>query len=325
MRVLLVSLPLVFATYMPFCTPPVKVTPNPPGRAAASLWEDPVDLATRDLYAGPWGMSHAPDPDGRFTFVEAKHRGINPGMTVRDERKREWSVKQALPDGQTAEGPVEVTLSRLLWAVGFHQPPVYYLPAFTLEDDWGTRRAPGGRFRLKLEALKDRGEWSWQQNPFVGTPAYQGLLAMLLLFNSSDLKNANNTLYEYRGGGHPVRWYTVRDLGSALGGTGRLAPVKGDPDRLGRDPYLRGVRGGFVEFQYRGWHQELVRDRITPADVGWACALLARLSDRQWADAFRAGGFAPDVSAIYIRVLRARVQEGLEIAAPRPAALFNRW
>ena len=94
--------------------------------------------------------------------------GINPGMTVRDPLGREWSVKQAgaeTPD----EGPVEVALSRILSTVGYHQPPVYYLPSFTLEDDWGTHVEPGGRFRLKLKTLKDRGEWSWQQNPFVGT------------------------------------------------------------------------------------------------------------------------------------------------------------
>jgi hypothetical protein len=187
---------------------------------------------------------------------------------------------------------------------------VYYLPAFTLEDDWGTRVEPGGRFRLKDKTLKDRGDWSWQQNPFVGTRPYQGLLVILMMFNSSDLKNGNNTLYEYRSPEGPEHWYTVRDLGGSLGSTGRFAPRKNDPDAFEQHPFITGVRDGFIQFHYRGWHQELVRDRIRPADVAWTCDLLARLSDRQWRDAFRAGGYEPDTAARFIRVLRHKLEVG---------------
>jgi hypothetical protein len=58
---------------------------------------------------------------------------------------------------------------------------------------------------------------------------------------------------------------------------------------------------GYVEFNYHGRHQELVRRRITPDDVVWASEPLDGLSDRQWQDAFRAGGYAPDVAARFIR------------------------
>ena len=97
----------------------------------ASLWERPADLASRDLLYGPWGREHAPDPQAAYTLVERKHSGVNPGMTVLDPQGREWSVKQAYPSGLDSEGPVEVTLSRLLSAIGYHQPPVYFhfLPA----------------------------------------------------------------------------------------------------------------------------------------------------------------------------------------------------
>ncbi len=81
---------------------------------------------------------------GTYTLVERKHTGVNPGMTVRDARGREWSVKQAPPERQAEEGPIEVVLSRVLSAIGYHQPPVYFLPAFTLNDDWGTRVNPAG-------------------------------------------------------------------------------------------------------------------------------------------------------------------------------------
>jgi hypothetical protein len=82
---------------------------------------------------------------------------------VRDSRGREWHVKQAGHDDRGAEGPVEVVLSRVLSAVGYHQPPVYFLPSFTMRDAHGTRTEPGGRFRLHGKVMKAVGEWSWQR------------------------------------------------------------------------------------------------------------------------------------------------------------------
>jgi hypothetical protein len=45
-------------------------------------------------------------------------------LTVRDPQGREWHVKQPPHTEQSAEGPVEIVLSRVLSAVGCHQPPV---------------------------------------------------------------------------------------------------------------------------------------------------------------------------------------------------------
>jgi hypothetical protein len=84
--------------------------------AGASLWVEPVDIADRDLYYGPWGADAAPDPAGTYTLLERKHTGVNLGMTVKDERGREWSVKQEYPGRLDSEAPVEVTLSRILSA-----------------------------------------------------------------------------------------------------------------------------------------------------------------------------------------------------------------
>jgi hypothetical protein len=301
--------PTVMAIGLSFCATAIRPTVHPPDAPSASLWVEPDDLEDRDLFNGPWGAERAPNPALRYRLVQRKHSGVNPGMTVRDPLGREWSVKQPgsqIPD----EGPVEVTLSRVLSAVGYHQPPVYYLPSFTLEDDWGTHVEPGGRFRLKETALKDRGEWSWQQNPFVNTKPYQGLLVVLMMFNSTDLKNSNNTLYEYRSAERREYWYVVRDLGASLGSTGRLAPLKNNPDAFERHPFVVGVGGGFVQFHYRGWHQELVREQISPWDVAWASDLLAGLTDRQWQDAFRAGGYRPEVAARFIRVLEDKIAAG---------------
>jgi hypothetical protein len=287
--------------------PALQPTAAEPG---ATLWERPADLASRDLFYGSWGRDLAPDPRETFTYVERKRSGVNLGMTVVDSRGREWSVKQPYPGGLDDESPVEVTLSRLLSAVGYHQPPVYYLREFILKDDWGTHVEPGGRFRLKLDSLKDAVPWSWAENPFIGSKPYQGLLVMLVMFNDTDLKNSNNSLYEYTRGGKTETLYVVRDIGASLGDVDRFAPRKGHIDAFEKTPFILGTSNGHVDLAVGPWYRKLVRDRITPADVRWASDLLAQLSDRQWRDAFRAGGFDDTVASRYIRKLRAKVDQG---------------
>jgi len=297
----------------------VGAAPAPPAAAIAAdtpisaLWEEPTDLPDRDLYNGPWGSEHAPDPQAVYTFLRPKQGGVNPGVVVKDPGGREWHVKQSAPDNtKGAEGPVEVVLSRVLSAIGYHQPPVYYLPSFMMKKrSAAPRPEPGGRFRLSTKALKDRGTWAWMNNPFTNTREMRGLLVVLLIFNSSDLKNSNNTLYEFRQGDVAVPWLVVRDLGTALGETGRLAPMRSDPTLLGKAPLIAGRAGGFLTFHYHGLHQDLFDKRITPDDAAWAGALLSRLSDRQWRDAFRAGGYPPPLTERFIAVLQTRIDEAV--------------
>ena len=290
--------------------PASKATAAEPG---ATLWERPTDLSSRDLFYGPWGRDDAPAPNDTYRLVERKHHGVNPGLTVVDSRGREWSVKQPPPGNFDSEVPTELAVSRILWAIGYHQPPMYFLPSFALKDAWGTRTEIGGRFRLKDERLKSGDEWSWQDNPFIGTRPYNGLLVALMLFNSTDLKNSNNSIYEYRDRGVVQQRYIARDLGAALGDMNPFAPRKGNPEAFERQPYILGVNNGFVEFAYKGLYGKLVRDRITPDDVAWTSNLLAQLTEKQWQDAFRAGGFEPAAADRFIRKLREKVQQGREL------------
>jgi hypothetical protein len=312
-RVAAQMFPLVIALYYPFCAASVRPTVPPSDAPMAELWQRPDDLASRDLLSGPWGPGTAPDPQATYTFVERKQHGTNPGVTVRDPLGREWHVKQAPHNDLGAEGPIEVILSRVLSAVGYHQPPVYFLPSFTLTEAGSTHAEPGGRFRLTEKSVKHEGIWSWQQNPFVGTKPYQGLLVILRMFNSSDLKNDNNALYELKQPRDGVeRWYVVRDLGTALGETARLKEKIGDPTIFEHDAFMTGIKDGFVEFNYHGWHQELFR-HIFPDDVRWASELLAGLTDRQWSDAFRAGGYEPAVADRFIRRLHQKIADGRRV------------
>ena len=289
---------------------------SPPPDARHTLWEDPADVAKRDTYYGPWGTAHAPDPNGVYAFVRPKTGGTNPGVVVMDADGREWHVKQPIGGIRGDEGPVEVTLSRVLSAVGYHQPAVYYLPSFTMVDGSGRRTEPGGRFRLDDDHMKGRGSWSWTENPFAGTQPLHGLLAILMIFNGTDLKDSNNTLYEYRppAGRRELR-YVVRDLGAALGETGRMEPRRNNIGLFEQSRFVDGLEDGFVKFDFHGRHQKLVRDRITTDDLLWACDLLGRLSDQQWADAFRAGGYSKDVAARYVTAIRGRLAEGRRVVA----------
>src|SRR5262249_49044017 len=128
------------------------VTPAP------SLWEPPSNLSDRDLFNGPWGESHAPDPRVTYTYMRPKEGGFNPGVVVRDDRGRVWHVKQAPNNHKGDEGPVEVVLSRVLSAVGYRQPPVYYPPAYTTAQAAGRRACAGARRCPAEPAAASRGE-----------------------------------------------------------------------------------------------------------------------------------------------------------------------
>jgi hypothetical protein len=300
------------------------------GLAPPFIWEEPEDLASRDLFTGPWGAQYAPDPTAVYTFVRPKQGGRNPGVVVTDPLGRTWHVKQSKGDHIGDESPVELVVSRVLSAVGYHQPPVYFLPTFTMQDKSGQHVEPGGRMRLDDETLlKNLGEWSWKDNPFVGTQPYKGLLAILLVFNSPDLKTSNNTIYEAHTGELPETWYVVRDLGSALGESGSLRPKRNNLALFERYRFITGLEDDFVKVDYHGKQPELIRRQITTADMRWAMALLGRLSDQQWADAFRAGGYTEQSAAPFIRKIKANIAMGQQVGraasgvarpsgAPRP-------
>ena len=163
--------------------------------------------------------------------------------------------------------------------------------------------------------MTSRGEWSWHRNPFVDTQPYKGLLVILLVFNSWDLKDSNNTMYDLDEGGRVTRWFVVRDLGAALGETGRLAPKRNNIEEFEHETFITGVKDNFVEFKYGGWQPGLLRRTITVGDVKWAVGLLGALSDTQWHDAFRAGGYPDDLSERFIRKLKANITAGQQLGS----------
>jgi hypothetical protein len=291
------------------CAPAVAPTGAPPTpQQMAEFWTDPGS-EPRSLFDGPGG-ANAPRPasDARYEILSRDTRGFSITYKVRDERGREWHVKIG-PEAQT-----EVVTARIVWALGYHELPSYFV------ERWiGVRHAKdeqfgGARFRPGDTGLKALGPWSWQQNPFVGTQPYDGLLVLLMILNGTDLKNANNEVYEVLDGtrDHASRWYVLKDLGASLGETGRFDPRRGDIDAFEREPFILGVDRGRVRFGYQGRHQELLR-HITVDDVRWTCRRLQKITDAQLRDAFRAGNFAEDVTARYIARIHRKIDEGLRL------------
>ena len=276
----------------------------------AELWAEPgVD---RDLFYGVGGATLAPDPRELFKVAEIKATGYSEGYAVIDGTKREWSAK--FPP----EAHSEVVASRLLWGIGYHQPPIYYLEGWRALGADGPNPQRGARFREKKPAfhgLDGEANWSYYENPFSDTVQMHALLTFHAMLGNSDLKDAQNVLYTLT---EPVegasKWYVARDLGQTFARTGGINPPRADIDAFEKSPFILKTSGDHVLFDYRGRHKELF-ENIRISDVVWLCDRLSKLSDLQLHDAFRAGGFDAPTSTRFITKLKAKVAEGLALAS----------
>lgn len=296
----------------------LQAQPEAPARfAVAELWQNPTDLLERDLYAGPGGADLAPQRDKPFQFVAHKTSGVNPGYDVKDANGRTWSVKLGV------EAQSEVTASRILWAMGFHQPANYYVEEWTLEGvDAGVKS--DARFRTDINTHKPVAEWSWYENPFLNTQAFRGLIVAQMILNNWDVKTSNNRVYEATDpSASPRRQFMVRDVGSSLGHSkqGRFFAMmqtrgsqgtKNDLAGFERQGFIKKTKGNRVEFEYRGLNSALL-ERVTPPDVVWACELLSRIPDTHWQAAFRAGSYTPDQTDRYVRKITEKIAQGLAL------------
>jgi hypothetical protein len=281
----------------------------------AEFWAEPADVRSRNLFEGAGGARLAPDPQGRYSLIEVDDTGFSPGYDVKDEAGRIWSVKLG-PEART-----EVVVSRILWAMGYHQPPVYYLPRWTLVDKGATRTEPQARFRLE-SGREDVGDWSWRNNPFLDTQPFAGLFVLMVIVNNWDLKSQQNAIYEVSGnGGGPGVQYVIKDLGASFGKTSWWLPGNRDEiEDFEKEPFITGVSKNRVQFAFRGaWLEPQLIDSVTPADVRWICDRLARLSPQQWLDAFRAGGYTEAEASRFIRRLQEKIGQGLELGSPATA------
>ncbi|HUG54720.1 MAG TPA: hypothetical protein VMR21_14020 [Vicinamibacteria bacterium] len=295
-------------------TPEPALPEGAPPPHIAQLWSEPDDISRRDLFHGPGGQALTPTLGGSFTFLAKDTTGFSPGWDVRDASGLEWDVKLG-PEAQS-----EVVASRLAWAIGYHQPPTYYVHDWTLVGGDEPGPQPPGRFRPALPSWKKEGSWAWARNPFVDTPPYRGLVVLMHMLGNWDLLDDNTALYSVEppvGGARSL--YIVRDLGASLGKTRTLPgkATRNDVDDFERQGFIRGVdEHGHVEFDDTRWYHAKLYTQVRPADVRWTSELLARLTPQQWRDAFRAARYEPAVADRFIRRLREKVRIGRELPDP---------
>ena len=232
--------------------------------------------------------------------------GFSPKWEVKDPEGRKWSVKMG------PEASSEVTTSRILWGVGYHQPPNYYLGWWRVGRDQRVQNGSPGRFRPELKELDSKGGWAWVQNPFADTVQFRGLLVLLAMLNSADLKDDNNSVYELSRPRDGVRrWFVVRDLGSSLGETG-WRPQRNDVELFEQSRFITGIEGGFLRFGIKGRFPGRF-EHLRPEDARWIGQRLRRLTPGQWRDAFRAGGYDEATGERYIRAIGRRIEAALAV------------
>jgi hypothetical protein len=240
--------------------------------------------------------------------VQKRRTGYSEGFDVVGPDGRAWDIKIG------KEAQTEIVVSRILWALGYHQPTLYYMTGWKLAGEWEGEGEPA-RFRLQSDHQSD-GEWAWLENPFTNSMPFRGLIAINLLLSNWDFKTSNNRVYRAETPGDPVRRYVVQDLGASLGkprlprSTNLLALLPGKPGtRNDIDDYeethlVTKVRGSEVTPDYRGPRGDIL-ETMNVADVVWACELMNRLRDGQLDE--RSGGRCePALRTRFVAKIRSR-------------------
>jgi len=293
----------------------------------SELWTAPSNIGSRNLFYASGGERYRPGKS--LTFIKEDLGGTNPKFDVRDEQGVRWKVKLG-PEVQP-----ETVASRLLWAVGYYVDEDYFLEASRISGLPAHLRR-GQEFigadgtirglRLKRDE-KDRkkiGFWSWRNSPFSWTREFNGLRVMMALINNWDLKDENNAIYEESG----KKIYEISDLGASFGTSGVLvikSTAKGNLNAYRNSKFITKVTDSYVDFAspslpslpyiFDAWHYGLrarlrwIGRSVDRADAKWIGQLLAQLSQQQIRDAFRAGGYSPDDTAVFVQTLDARIKQ----------------
>ena len=294
---------------------------------SASIWNDPGDIAAKDLLNGSGGIKHRPQFPVRFV-KEDKH-GQNSKIDVEDANGEKWRAKLGI------EAQPETVASRLLWAIGFFSNDNYFYPELAIEElpehlhrgqghVISPGRIEGVRLQRRNRGDKKAGTWNWQHNRFVGTREFNGLRVMMALISNWDLKDENNAIIPSEKG---EEWL-VTDVGTAFGASGEQYTEAGSKNNLKayqRAKFITKVTPEYVDFNLpqrppllfifllpNFIHQIQMRwvgHHIPRADAKWVGSLLAQLSQKQIEDAFRAGGYSPDQTAAFSKALRNRIAQ----------------
>ena len=278
------------------------------------LWRGHADAASLNLLDGPGGEAMRPDVS-KLTFIREETGGYSKKYRVRDAAGRVWVAKI----GKEAQS--ETAASRLVWAAGYPAEITYLVPSVTIE---GKGTFENVRFEARPEGYDRLEVWKWAENPFVRTRELQGLKVLMGLLENWDMKDDNNRVIYVPGrdGARGELRYVVSDLGATFGKTDSpggvsswLRQVRGtrnEPADYAGDKFVTRVEAGKVVLDYEGKNSKLMRD-ISVEDARWLGSQLAKLSDEQIADAFRAANYTADEVRMLTSAVRSRINELLAL------------
>ena len=289
------------------------------------LWRDPGAVEALDLTGGPGG-TNAPAPP--FRFLEEHLTGSQPCVSVTDGAGRRWRVKWG------DEVRSENFAVRLAWACGYFAETTYFLASGTIEGAVQLQRAKhcigddcrfgDARFELDDPAVRklfEEHSWAWNDNPFIGTPEFQGLKILVMLLSDWDTKDrrdvargSNTAIFEHRvGHGRHEARYLITDWGGSMGRWGSNIVTRARWDLEGFEAqtpeFVVGVDEAMVRFGYTGQRTADVATGITVENVAWLYGYLGRLSDAQLGQALGASGASPDETQRFTRALRDRINQ----------------
>jgi hypothetical protein len=274
------------------------------------LWREHADASSLNLLHGPGGEAMRPDIS-KLTFVREETGGYSKKYRVKDAAGRTWVAKI----GKEAQS--ETAASRLVWAAGYQSEIIYLAPSATIE---GKGTFENVRFEARPEDYDRLEIWKWAQNPFVGKRELQGLKLLMGLVENWDMKDDNNKIVYVPGreGAQGELRYVVSDLGATFGKTDspggvgswlrQIRGTRNEPNDYAGDKFVTGVQAGKVVLDYEGKNSKLMRD-ISVEDARWLGTQLAKLSDEQIADAFRAANYTPDQVKLLASAVRSRINE----------------
>lgn len=311
-------------------TKPKKKKQPPTGTPI--LWRDPGDASLRGLRYGPG--EPAMGPLAPFTFIKEDPTGASPKFRVKDARGVTWTVKYGI------EAQSETFATRLVWAMGYFAEEAYYLeraeiqnlPRLSRGQEFVTGSVVrGARFEPRRAGVTRGVIWDWLKNPFVGTRELDGLKVLMVLLANYDTRLENNRVLHVKNPntGDMEARYVVTDLGATLGKVGGLGGkrVKNSLPEFQASKFIVSVANGIVEFDYStrpqgagkfaslfspGYgksqaNKEKAMRHIPVENARWIGKMLARLSDEQLRDAFRAAGYDTATMEGFIKALRERI------------------
>jgi hypothetical protein len=112
-------------------------------------------LTPEEVFNGP-DTTRGPEP-GQWIVTSSKSDGVTPGFTIKDAKDQRWFLKFDPPGYRGMATGTEVTVTKLMWALGYHVPEnhiAYMRRAHLVIGDGAKFTPPGGTRRpMRLDDI----------------------------------------------------------------------------------------------------------------------------------------------------------------------------